>query len=69
MLSANPEHREVLSEVLTEFKEVFPAALPFGVPPDRGLGDVHRINISEGAQPIAKKAYRHGPKEQELVKQ
>ena len=36
----------------------FPAELPFKVPPNRGMNDVHNITLVDGARPIAKSPYR-----------
>lgn len=58
----------MLDHLLKEFKGVFPAELPKYVPPDRGLGDVHEIPVKPGTEPIARKMYRHSPKEQLLIK-
>ena len=53
---------------MKKFKGVFTADLPKYVPLDRGLGDVHVIPIKPGTEPIARKMYRHHPKEQLLIK-
>ena len=58
----------MLEHLLKEFKGVFPSELPKYVPPDRGLGDVHEIPVKSGTELIAKKMYRHSPKEQLLIK-
>ena len=67
LLGLPKEQRGVLDHLLKEFKGVFPAELPKYVPPDRGLGDVHEIPVKPGTEPIARKMYRHSPKEQLLI--
>ena len=68
LLGLPKEQRGVLDHLLKEFKGVFPAELPKYVPPDRGLGDVHEIPVKPDTEPIARKMYRHSPKEQLLIK-
>ena len=68
LLGLPEEQRGVLEHILKEFKSVFPEELPKHVLPDRGLGDVHEISIKPGIEPISRKMYRHGPKEQLLIK-
>ena len=58
----------MLNQLLKESKGVFAAELSKYVPPDRGLGDVHEIPVKPGTEPIARKMYRHSPKEQLLIK-
>ena len=68
LLGLPKEQRGVLDHLLKEFKGVFPPELPKNVPPDRGLRDVHEIPVKPGTEPIARKMYRHNPKEQLLIK-
>ena len=68
LLGLPKEQRGVLDHLLKEFKGVFPAELPKYVPPHRGPGDVHDIPVKPGKEPIARKMYRHSPKEQLLIK-
>ena len=68
LLGLPKEQRGVLDHLLKEFKGVFPPELPKNVPPDRGLGDVHEIPVKPDTEPIARKMYRHSPKEQLLIK-
>ena len=63
LLHAKPEERPVLENILTKFKDIFLPSLPTYVPPQRGLGDEHKINLKAGAKPAAKKLYRHSPQE------
>ena len=35
--------------------------LPFSVPPNRGMEDVHNIELVEKPQPNAKSSYHQGP--------
>ena len=39
------EHRSELKALLTQYKDVFPTALPKRVPSNRGLGDEKEINL------------------------
>ena len=68
LLGLPKKQRGVLDHLLKELKGVFAAELPKYVPPDRGLGDVHEIAVKPGTEPIARKMYRHSPKEQLLIK-
>lgn len=52
LLRCKDEERAPLRALLHEYADVFPAALPKVVPPNRSLGDEHRIPLVEGAQPI-----------------
>ena len=68
LLGLLKEQRGVLDHLLKEFKGVFPSELLKTVPADRGLGDVHEIPVKPSTEPIARKMYRHSPKEQLLIK-
>ena len=46
------EQRGVMEHLLKDFKGVFPAELPKYVPPDRGLGDVHKSISSLAQSPL-----------------
>ena len=68
LLDLPKEHRGVMEHLLKEGKGVFLAEFPKHIPPDRRLGDVHEIPINPGTEPVARKMYRHSPKEQLLIK-
>ena len=68
LLGMPEEQRGVLDHLLKEFKGLFPPDLPKTALPDRVLGDVHEIPVKLGTEPIARKMYRHSPKEQLLIK-
>ena len=68
LLGLPEERRGVLDHLLKEFKGVFPPDLLKSAPPYRGLGYVHEIPVKPGTEPIARKMYRHSPKEQLLIK-
>jgi len=61
-----PEVPCIIQELLKEFKDVFPAELPPGTPPDRGFE--HKIKLEPGAKPPVKAAYRMSPIELEQLK-
>lgn len=63
LLELPEEQRGDLHQLFKGFRDVFPAALPKQAPPHRGLGDVHEIPVKDGTEPIARKMYRHSPKE------
>lgn len=50
--------KDKLEEVLHRYADLFPPELPFVVPPDRGINDVHRIVLVDGARPVAKSPYK-----------
>ena len=55
---ASAEVRTVLQRLFADFKDIFPSELPTIAPPDRGVGDVHKIPLVEGSVPPVKKMYR-----------
>ena len=64
---AKPTSPEAVA-LLKEFSDVFPDALPAGLPPSRAVD--HRIELEAGAQPPSRPTYRMSPKElDELKKQ
>ena len=67
-MHADAEVKSDLQGLLEEFKDVFPTELPLKTPPNRGIGDVHHINVEPGSVPPAKAAYRQSPAEQLLIK-
>jgi hypothetical protein len=67
-VSADKDIANKLENLFDEFSDVFPAELPMEVPPDRGLGDVHKISVEPGSKIPAKAPYRQSPAEQILIK-
>ena len=61
LLSASSSHQSTLRSLLQEYKDVFPSTLPRDVPPNRDLGDEHRIPLVPDAKPVHKSMYRHSP--------
>ena len=47
-----------LKEFFKEFEDVLPADLPTKLPPDRGLQDIHTIDLYPAARPPKKPAYK-----------
>ena len=68
LLDAPSDVQTELRSVLQEYSDVFPDELPLRLPPDRGISDVHRIELNEGAKPIAKAPYKTGPHESVEIK-
>ncbi len=62
------EVRTRLKEFLKEFADVLPAELPKELPPDRGLQDVHTIELYPDSRIPNKPAYKQSPAEQLLIK-
>jgi hypothetical protein len=57
-----------ITNLLQEFKDIFPAEIPSGLPPLRGIE--HQINLIPGATLPNRAAYRTNPKEtKELQRQ
>ena len=52
---------EGMDALLKEYKDVFPKALPPGLPPD--IRVAHRIESFSGAMPPANRTYRMSPAE------
>ena len=44
-------------------KDVCPADLPKELPPDRGLGDVHDVEVEPGSKIPSKPPYKQSPAE------
>ena len=51
----------VVKQLVQRFQRVFPAELPAGLPPDRGVA--HPIPIIPGSSPPARPMYRLSPRE------
>lgn len=58
LLECPEEIRDQLKEFLKEFEDVLPAELPKELPPDRGLQDVHTIDLYPDSRPPNKPAYK-----------
>ena len=58
LLGCSEEVRPKLREFFKEFSDVLPADLPKTLPPDRGLKDVHTIDLYEGSKPPKRPAYK-----------
>ena len=69
LLDCPEEIREELREFFKEFSDVLPAELPKELPPDRGLQDVHTIDLYADSKPPNRPAYKQSPAEQLLIKQ
>jgi hypothetical protein len=50
-----------ITNILQEFKDIFPAEMPLGLPPLRGIE--HQINLILGATLPNRAAYRTNPEE------
>ena len=49
-------YADILGSLMSEFKDVFPADLPDGLPPSREVD--HSIKVLPGSKPISKPSYR-----------
>ena len=63
---AGQELPREISAVLEEYRDVFPADLPAGLPPRRGVD--HRIDLEPGSRPPCKQTYRMSYSEMEELK-
>ena len=61
------EQWEKLREIIEEYRNVFPNALPKGRPPKRDI--VHEINTEPGAEPINRLPYRLSPAEMDEMEE
>ena len=68
LLEASEEIRPRLRQFFQDFTDVLPAELPKELPPDRGLKDVHTIELYPDSRPPNKPAYKQSPAEQLLIK-
>ena len=50
--------RDKLANILSAHKAVSPATLPTTLPPFRGLGDEHVVNLEPNTSPVVAKPYR-----------
>lgn len=67
ILSAPPDMQNDVSDVLKEYRDVFPDELPAMLPPNRGIDDVHYITVQPNTKPLAKAAYKTGPNESAII--
>ena len=58
---------KVLQNLLDEYKDLFPEALPAGLPPDRGVSLT--IPLEEGTKPIKRPAFRYSPREMKEIEE
>ena len=58
---------ESLKTLLNEFKDVFPADLPQGLPPEHGM--MHAIELAPGTKPLSRPPYRLSANEAREVEQ
>ena len=56
-INTDTDHRNFVSLLLTEFKDVFPPELPPGLPPRRDVD--HKIELTPGSKPIIRPTYCH----------
>ena len=61
-----PPHPQVVSDLLVEFSDVFPAKLPLGLPVTRPTD--HRIDLVPEARPPSHRLYRMSPSEEMELK-
>ena len=61
LLNIDEQYRTTLHTVLCKYCDVFPGALHTQAPPNWKLGDMHKIPLIEGAEPIQKSMYQHSP--------
>ena len=52
-----------LTDLLRKYKDLFPADLPFSVPPERGLDDKLYINLKSDAVMPHRRVYKTSPAE------
>ena len=64
----SPGYHKDITKLIGDFKDVFPEALPKGLPPSRIKGDF-RIKLKEGSQPVKRKLYRMSQSELEELKE
>ena len=63
LLEASEEIRPQLKEFFMKFADVLPQELPKKLPPDRGLQDIHTIELYPDARPSYRPAYKQSPAE------
>ena len=60
-------HREKLSRMIQQYRDIFPEQLPQGIPPKRVVE--HSIKIEPGSKPSYRPPYRLGPAEQDELEE
>ena len=60
-------HREKLSHMIQQYRDIFPEQLPKGIPPKRVVE--HSIKIESGSKPSYRPPYRLGPAEQDELEE
>ena len=60
-------HREKLSHIIQQYRDIFPEQLPQGIPPKRVVE--HSIKIEPGSKPSYRPPYRLGPAEQDELEE
>ena len=60
-------HREKLSHMIQQYRDIFPEHLPQGIPPKRVVE--HSIKIEPGSKPSYRPPYRLGPAEQDELEE
>ena len=60
-------HRENLEQLIQEYRDLFPAQLPKGIPPLREVQ--HQIDVEPGSKPPYRPPYRLGPAEQDKLEE
>ena len=63
LLNVDEKYRTLLGMVLCQYCNIFPGILPTQALFNQKLGDVHKIPLEEGVEPIQKSIYRHSPQE------
>jgi len=63
LLDCPEEIREDLRSFFQEYSDVMPAELPKELPPDRGLKDVHTIELYPDSRIPSKAPYKQSPAE------
>lgn len=58
IVTAKEEVKGKLEKLFKDYEDVFPPKLPMEIPPNRGLGDEHKIAVEKDSKPPAKSAYR-----------
>ena len=61
------DHRENLEQLIQEYRDLFPAQLPQGIPPSREVQ--HHIDVEPGSKPPYRPPYRLGPAEQDELEE
>ena len=69
LMSYSEDQKAFLQDFFIKIKNMCTADLPRELPPDRGLGDDHQIEILPGSKPTIKPPYKQSPAEQLLIKQ